>query len=287
MASGSVIMFPGQGSQHVGMGQEVLDRYPDLCEEAGDAVGYDIRALCLRDEHGRLEQTAYTQQAVYFVSCLAYLDHAERVEDEQVRYLIGHSLGLYPALFAAGVFGLVDGLRVVAKRGDLMQQVRNGAMLAVIGSHVAEIEDRLAGADVFDVDVANYNCPDQVVLSGTKARLAELVPRLEQAAYRCVPLAVSGAFHSRHMEPCRREFARYLLDREFAAPTKTVISTTSGHIVDSQHLMEEMTYQMVRPVRWWQTVAHLAEHGSTRFVEIGPGTVLTKLNAKILGGEPK
>ncbi|HET9379296.1 MAG TPA: ACP S-malonyltransferase [Streptomyces sp.] len=281
---GDVLMFPGQGSQHLGMGRDVFDAYPALCARADDVVGYSIRDLCLKDPEGKLGETARTQQALYFVSCLMYLARVERQGARHVRCVVGHSLGLYPALFAAGVFDLFEGLRIVSRRGALMQEVRGGAMVAVIGPQAGTIHEQLVRLDCFDVDVANYNSPEQVVLSGTASRLAELAPRLEGAGHRCVPLPVGGAFHSRHMEPCRRAFAGFLRDREFAAPGMPVVSSTSGRVLDPGHLLEEMVFQLVKPVRWWQTLTHLARTGHRSFSEVGPGTVLTKLSTSVLGG---
>ncbi|MFI6875943.1 ACP S-malonyltransferase [Streptomyces sp. NPDC050400] len=281
-----VLMFPGQGSQRLGMGREVLDAYPDLCARADDVVGHSLRELCLEDPHALLNETSYTQQAVYFVSCLMYLARVERHGDEPVRCVTGHSLGLYPALFAAGVFDLFEGLEIVSKRGALMQEARGGAMIAVLGPQAHAIDEHLARLEFFDVDVANYNSREQVVLSAAKPRLDELAPRLEETGLRCVWLPVSGAFHSRHMEQARRDFARFLRDREFAPPAKAVVSTTSGRTLGAAHLLEEMIFQLVKPVRWWQTTTHLARTGHKTFEEIGPGTVLTKLSAQILGDEP-
>ncbi|MER6998732.1 ACP S-malonyltransferase [Streptomyces sp. NPDC000410] len=280
-----VVMFPGQGSQRLGMGQEVFDAYPRLCDRADEIVGHSLRELCLKDPDGLLNETAYTQQAIYFVSCLMYLAYAEEHGDEQVRCVTGHSLGLYPALFAAKVFDLFEGLEIVAKRGALMQEARGGAMVAVLGPQADDIDDHLVQLEFFDVDVANYNSPDQVVLSAAKPRLEELVPRLEELGHRCVWLPVSGAFHSRHMEPARCEFARFLRDRQFAPPAKAVVSTTSGRTLGAGHLLEEMVFQLVKPVRWRQTVTYLARTGHKTFEEVGPGRVLTKLSAEILGDE--
>lgn len=281
--TGDVVMFPGQGSQELGMGREVFDAYPDLCDRADDVVGHSLRELCLEDPHGRLGETAYTQQAIYFVSCLMYLAYTRERRAEPVRCLTGHSLGLYPALFAAGVFDLFEGLEIVAKRGALMQEAPDGSMVAVVGPRANAIDEDLARLDSYDVDVANYNSPGQVVVSAARQRLDELVPRLEEFGHRCVWLPVGGAFHSRHMEPARREFARFLRDREFAPPATSVVSATSGRTLGAQHLLEEMVFQLVKPVRWWQTVTHLARTGHRTFDEVGPGTVLTKLSAQILG----
>ncbi|MEU8891630.1 ACP S-malonyltransferase [Streptomyces sp. NPDC048442] len=278
-----VVMFPGQGSQRLGMGHEVFDAYPQLCDRAEETVGHPLRELCLKDPQALLNQTAYTQQAIYFVSCLMYLAHTEEHGHEPSRCLTGHSLGLYPALFAAGVFDLFEGLRIVARRGALMQEARDGAMVAVLGPQADDIDQHLAELECFDVEVANYNSPEQVVLSAAQSSLEELVPRLEEIGHRCAWLPVSGAFHSRRMEPARREFARFLRDREFAPPTRTVVSTTSGRTLGAEHLLEEMVFQLVKPVRWRQTVTHLARTGHRTFQEIGPGTVLTKLSTKILG----
>ncbi|MGW7413251.1 ACP S-malonyltransferase [Streptomyces sp. NPDC054863] len=278
-----VVMFPGQGSQRPGMGEEVFDAYPQLCDRAEETVGHPLRELCLKDPQGLLNQTAYTQQAIYFVSCLMYLAHTEEHGHRPPRCLTGHSLGLYPALFAAGVFDLFEGLRIVSRRGALMQEARDGAMVAVLGPQASDIDLHLAELECFDVEVANYNSPEQVVLSAARSSLEELVPRLEAIGHRCAWLPVSGAFHSNRMEPARREFARFLRDREFAPPTSAVVSTTSGRTLGAEHLLEEMVFQLVKPVRWRQTVTHLARTGHRTFKEIGPGTVLTTLSAKILG----
>ncbi|WP_410638491.1 ACP S-malonyltransferase [Amycolatopsis sp. lyj-346] len=283
---GDVLMFPGQGAQYPGMGDELFGRYPDLCAQADAAIGYPLTELCRSDPGGRLQQTAHTQPAIYLVSCLAYLAHAEQAGGEVTGPLVGHSVGLYAALFAAEVVDLLGGLEIVARRGELMQAVEGGGMLAVLGTGAPHVDRDLARWEFFDVEVANYNSPEQVVLSGPADRLTELTPLLEEAGHRCVPLAVSGAFHSRHMEPCRREFARFLLDREFGPPVRPVVSSTTGQVVTVARLLEEMVFQLVKPVRWWQTVEYLARAGATAFHEVGPGTVLTDLTPKILGGAP-
>jgi len=274
-------MFPGQGSQQLGMGKNLFDRYDDLCRKAEDVVGFSIRRLCLDDPEGRLNQTAYTQPALYFVCCLMYLDHIEHV-GERYDCLIGHSLGLFPALFAAGGFDLLTGLEIVVKRGELMQSVSDGGMLAVIGDQVDRIHEKLIHYDFFDVDVANYNSPEQVVIGGKAERMIELAPLLEKEGYRCVALPVSGAFHSRYMEPCRLQFVDFLMTKSLAPLCKRIISSTNGEVIGDQHLLEELGFQLVKPVRWSQTIqCILRDYPQATFNELGPGRVLTNLQTKI------
>ncbi|AZZ92535.1 acyltransferase domain-containing protein [Hahella sp. KA22] len=281
-----ILMFPGQGSQHPGMGKDVFERYPTQCQDAEAVLGYSLAELCLQDREGRLNQTAYTQPALYFVCCLTYLDHLSQAgrsfHDSHDGCLLGHSLGLFPALFAAGVFDLMTGLRIVARRGELMQAIRGGGMLAVLGASADRLREKLIQLDCFDVDVANDNAPGQVVLSGREERMRQLSPLLEKEGLRCVPLPVSGAFHSRYMEPCRVQFADFLRGLDLKAPQKTVISSTSGDPIGGEHLVEEMAFQLVKPVRWSLTIQSLLRrYPQARFVELGPGRVLTNLQGKI------
>ncbi|WP_205536116.1 ACP S-malonyltransferase [Vibrio cholerae] len=279
-------MFPGQGSQHPGMGKDLFERYPTQCRDAEEILGYDLVDLCLQGREGRLNQTACTQPALYFVCCLTYLDYlsqsGRRFHDSFDGRLLGHSLGLFPALFAAGVFDLMTGLRIVAKRGELMQAIHGGGMLAVLGVSADRLREKLIQLDCFDVDVANDNAPGQVVLSGQEARMRQLSPRLEKDGLRCVSLPVSGAFHSRYMEPCRVEFIEFLLGLDLHEPQKTVISSASGDAIGGEHLIEEMAFQLVKPVRWSLTIQSLLRrYPQARFVELGPGRVLTNLQGKI------
>ena len=275
-------MFPGQGSQHVGMGEELFARYPQVCARANEILGYSLTDICLADGE-QLKQTRYTQPAIYLVSCL---DHLAWTEDKARSFpsaYIGHSAGLYAALYASGILDLYDGLRVIAKRGELMQKMKGGAMMAVISSDTSGIEKDLARLGLFDVEVANFNSREQVVIAGLAEAISQATKPLQELGYRCVPLPVGGAFHSRHMAPCRKEFMACLLDLEFRAPQVTVISTTTGEEIDRRRLLEEMAYQLVRPVRWWQTIHHLvAGSGGKRFYEFGPGTILTNLTESIL-----
>lgn len=281
MAVKQAFMFPGQGSQQSGMGAELFERYQVECQLASQLLGYDIVKLCLDEDTTLLNQTRYTQPALYFVSCLAWLEYKQKHPIEET-FFLGHSLGLYAALFAAGYFSLQTGLEIVAKRGALMDEVKDGAMLAVVGEGLEHIEDMLTEHEVYDVDVANYNSPMQVVLSGKRKGIDKLRKQLKLQGLRCVSLAVSGAFHSRYMESARQAFFDYLMAQDFATPTHQVISTTNAQWVERHFLLEELSFQLVQPVRWSQTIQSLHQRfAGIEYVEIGPGVVLTRLNNQI------
>lgn len=273
-----IYMFPGQGSQAKGMGKSVFEHFPDQCDSASKLLGYDIVDLCLNDSNNQLNQTYYTQPVLYFVSSLTFLS-----EDDKPDCLLGHSLGLYAALFAAGVFSLEEGLEIVLKRAELMAEVNNGAMMAVLGDDLTQFEDELIRLEFYDIDIANYNSDHQIVLSGSQARLTELQPFLEELSYKAILLPVSGAFHSRYMRPASVAFLDYLSQKTFKDFQLQVISSTNGEILTISHLIEELAYQLVSPVRWRHIVSYLKKKWRTiEFKEIGPGTVLSTLNKQIV-----
>jgi malonyl CoA-acyl carrier protein transacylase len=274
-------MFPGQGSQFPGMAVDLFKRFPEEVVQADRVLGYSIAELCSGNSD-RLNDTTYTQPAIFLVSCLAFLLRRQEGHPPP-DIVIGHSLGLYACLFAAEVFDLSTGLEIVAKRGSLMGQVEGGGMLAVIGALDQPIEQLLLATDFHDVDVANYNHPTQVVLSGERQRIVSLKPILEGIeGIRCVVLPVSGAFHSRYMETARRAFTNFLTSFELNAPRTPIISAASGELLHKAFLLEEMGSQLVKPVRWLQAIGMLkAEYPDIRFEEIGPNNILTGLTSQI------
>lgn len=277
-----IVMFPGQGAQRVGMAAELFERYATQVEQASEALGYCLRTLCLSDPQHQLNQTAFTQPALYAVCCWLY-DAVCEDSSLTIDAVTGHSLGLYPALYAAGAFDFLTGLRLVAKRGELMQAMEGGSMLAVIGSNIDSVQDILMAEEFFDVDIANFNSPSQLVLSGPQASIEKLQPSLEKAEFKCVQLAVSGAFHSRYMEPARQAFFQTLIQQRFHSTHMPVISSTNGEVLAPSHLLEELSFQLVKPVRWTQVVqAWQKNNPELVWKEIGPGTVLTQLTNKIL-----
>lgn len=271
-------MFPGQGSQHIGMGKDLFPSYPQEIKEASELLGYDVIDACLNDEGQKLNFTQYTQPLLYLVCTLAYLDKKNKPDA-----VTGHSLGLYPALFAAGVLSFSQGLTIVKERARLMAQAQNGSMLAVIGADCDTLDDLLISLGFTDVDVANDNTYTQRVLSGKKNRLDELKPLLQNHNFRVVSLAVSGAFHSRYMKEAASSFFNFLMPFQFTEPQIPVISTTHGGLITTSHLLEELAYQLVQPVRWRQTITQIIHNNpQVTFNEVGPGHVLTQLNQQIL-----
>ena len=273
-----IYMFPGQGSQAQGMGKELFPIYPKETALASELLGYDVVSLCLEDKEQKLNTTQYTQPLIYLVSVLTYLESKQKPDA-----VIGHSLGLYAALFAAEIYTFAQGLEIVKERARLMAQAQNGSMLAVIGEHCDSLADLLITEGFNDVDVANDNTYTQRVLSGKKDRLAELTPLLQKAHFRVIPLAVSGAFHSRYMNDAAYSFFKFLNQYDFAEPKIPVISSTHGGIIRTSHLLEELTYQLVQPVRWRQSIVSLMnKYPQAHFQEIGPGHVLSQLNQQIM-----
>jgi [acyl-carrier-protein] S-malonyltransferase len=277
-------MFPGQGSQYVGMGEHLFDAFPELVSKANDVLGYSVEELCLRDSNGRLHQTEFTQPAVYVVSALDYLLFARsNVDDPGVDYFLGHSLGEYAALFAAGVFDFVSGLLLVKERARLMAGMREGGMAAIVGLDSVQVQNVLDSDNFSRLSVANYNSPSQTVISGDRKQISEAENAFIAAgAKRYVTLRVSGAFHSRFMEPAAREYERTVRGSYFSPPKVPVIANTSAREYKFDQIAVMLLRQLVEPVKWCDSVRYVAHLGVSEFQEIGPGRVLTGLNRQIL-----
>jgi malonyl CoA-acyl carrier protein transacylase len=269
-------VFPGQGSQFKGMGADLLSDFKTLTARASEVLGYSIEELCIRDPKNQISQTQYTQPAIYVISALSYLKHYEET-NRKSDFLAGHSLGEYNALFAAGVFDFETGLRLVKKRGELMSQSRSGAMAAVLGLTATDVGNILADNNFDLIDIANFNSPSQIVLSGDSTQIKNASVTFEKHNARYITLPVSAAFHSRYMEEAKASFAEFLNGFEFKPAKIPVISnvTARPYLADleKKHLCDQITHS----VRWTETVEYLIEQGSMEFKELGPGNVLTKL----------
>lgn len=271
----NAFLFPGQGSQHVGMGQGLFDLYPTETANASEILGYDIKELCLQDPKKQLALTQFTQPALYVVNALAA--KAKQAAGVEAKFLAGHSLGEYNALAFAGVFSFEDGLRLVQKRGLLMSTAPPGSMAAIIGIDAETVKASLLEAALDELDIANLNGPKQTILSGPRQALdrAQAVMEARQAMF--IPLNVSGAFHSRYMAPVRDEFEAFAASLTFNAPTVPVIANVTAKPHEFTEIPKLLGQQLVKPVRWVESINHLLNTGVTEFIECGPGDVLTKL----------
>jgi malonyl CoA-acyl carrier protein transacylase len=282
-----VFVFPGQGSQKKGMGQDLFDKVPEFlaAEREIDALlGYSVRNLCLEDPSKQLSQTQYTQPCLFVVNALHY--YKAKAEGARPSYLAGHSLGEYNALMAAGAFDFTTGVRLVQKRGELMAMAKNGAMAAVIGLSPEKLTRLLAEHRLTTLDVANYNSPSQTVISGIAEDIQRAGPIFEKAGAKLyIPLPVSAAFHSRYMAGAAEAFDKFLSTFKFGSLTVPVVSNVTGqtYLSDNtgQSVRSLLVKQIVRPVLWTQSIRFLLSKGASVFTEVGPGDVLTRLVGQI------
>jgi [acyl-carrier-protein] S-malonyltransferase len=272
--------FPGQGSQDVGMGRAIADRFPEaraVYDEASEAVGFDLARLCFEGSMDELTRTELQQPALVAtsVACL------RAVETIGVRphYVIGHSVGEYSALAAAGALTPPVAVALVRERGEAMAEAaleKPGAMAAVLGLEDAVVEQLCA--TIPNVWPANYNCPGQVVVSGENAAVDRL---LEEAAAhgarKTVKLRVSGAFHSPLVARAAERLKPALARASFRDPAPPFMSTVTGRVEDAQRLAAVLVEQLTGPVKFTQAVRGLVKDGVEVFVEIGPGQVLSGL----------
>jgi [acyl-carrier-protein] S-malonyltransferase len=286
MGSGVAWLFPGQGSQTVGMGRDLAERYSSAArafEEASDALGFDLRRVCWDGPQDELDRTANTQPALLTasVAALRAADEAAGGLDEPV-VAMGHSLGEFSALVAAGALALGDAAVLVRRRGELMQEADpSGGMLAVIGLDADAITSAIAGTGLV---VANDNAPGQVVVSGPKDGFERATAALKGAgAKRVIPLRTSAAFHSPAMRPVGPQLAAAIKATPFAALRYRVVANVDAqmheHAADFRSLLEKQVWS---PVQWVACMRRAHGEGATAFVEFGPSNVLTGLAKRIL-----
>lgn len=275
-----VYLFPGQGSQFKGMGKALFGLYPDLVAQADKLLGYSIEELCLNDPDQVLNRTDFTQPALYVVNALSYLEHIKTQPKPEI--LAGHSLGEFNALMAAGAFDFITGLAIVKKRGELMAKAQGGGMAAIIGMDLAEVKNTLTENNLEAVDLANINAKQQIIISGLLDDLSQCQPLFKKGQAKYIPLKVSAAFHSRHMIESQKAFSDFLRQLTFNQLQINVVSNWTGDLYPESEYTNHIENQLSHPVKWYQSISRLIASGYQDFVEIGPGTVLTKLAQKII-----
>jgi len=298
----TLFMFPGQGAQHVAMGKALAQQSEQVAaiyRQANEIVGYDLTSICFDGPQEKLDTTAVSQPAIFVtsVACLTALRAGQiqpELEGVEPDACAGLSLGEYTALHAAGAMSFADGLRLVQLRGESMQaaaEASDGTMVSVLGlaeDAIKELCDKVLeeleqqGVSEPLLCPVNYNCPGQIVLSGTRPACERAATLAEEfGASRAIPLAVSGAFHSKMMAPAAEKLAQALAQCRFQDPQTPVYANVDATPYEgADQVSEKLLKQLTQPVRWQQTIDRLFDEGFERFVEIGPGRVLTGLVKK-------
>ncbi|KUG11247.1 [acyl-carrier-protein] S-malonyltransferase [Elizabethkingia sp. HvH-WGS333] len=278
------LVFPGQGSQFVGMGMDLYDsrkEIKDLMESANDILGFDILSTMFKGTDEDLKKTKVTQPAIFIHSIAA----VKAVDALGAQMVAGHSLGEFSALVANGVLSFEDGLRLVSKRALAMQaacDANPSSMAAILGLDDDKVEEICASVDGIVVP-ANYNCPGQLVISGETQAVEEAMAKLKEAgAKRALLLPVNGAFHSPLMQPAQEELAEAINTTKFNKPIIPVYQNiTTTAVSDPEEIKQNLIKQLTGPVKWTQSVRNMIKDGATNFVEVGPGKTLQGLIKKI------
>ena len=291
MSQKTYILCPGQGAQQVGMGKDYFEQHEParkIFERASAILGFDLPSLCFNGPEERLNQTDISQPAIFTTSVACY--HAAiaagTIEPISVATWAGLSLGEYTALHLGGVFGFEEGLKLVAARGKYMQQAAVASpsgMVALAGADEARATELCAQAAQGEVLVpANFNAPGQIVVSGSKGACERILPLAEAAGLKAIALKVAGAFHSPLMQPAADRMATELDKVTFSTPNQPVYANvTADKHHDTASIKKLLVEQIVKPVRWEQTMQALLGAGEARWIELAPGRVLAGLLKRI------
>lgn len=281
-------VFPGQGAQFTGMGKDLYENSEQakaMFEKANEILGFDIAKIMFEGTADELKETKVTQPAVFLHSVIL----AASIEDFKPDMVAGHSLGEFSALVASGALYFEDGLKLVSLRAEAMQracELEPSTMAAVLGLEDEQVEEVVAAVakETGEVVVAaNYNCPGQLVISGSIDGINAAVEKMTEAgARRALVLPVGGAFHSPLMEPAREDLAKAIEATEFKTPTCPIYQNVNAQAsTDIEEIKQNLIAQLTAPVRWTQTVQNMIADGAVEFIECGPGRVLQGLVRKI------
>jgi len=276
----TAILFAGQGAQTVGMGKDLAEQFPAArawFDRANAALGYDLASICFEGPETEVTKTEHAQPGIYLVGWVAWQLLREQVPGLEAHAAAGLSLGEFTALAAAGAMSFEDGLRVVRERGRFMQDAcerTQGGMAAIIGLDEAATREACSEAGV---EIANLNCPGQIVISGSIASLEKACELAKaRGAKRALPLTVAGAYHSALMQSAQGPLEQVLAGVDIQAPSMTVVANvTAQPHGDPAAIRGLLARQVTASVRWEESVRHLLGAGFTRFIELGPGTALT------------
>ena len=290
------LLFPGQGAQHVGMGKRLVEEYPkarQLFESAQEILGYDLAKLCFEGPSEELDSTIYSQPAL-FVCSLAALEKL-RVDSPDIvlgcEMSAGLSLGEYTALVFSGAMSFEDGLKVVQRRGQAMQAAADATPSGMVSVLLME-RDQVQGvcdeaAAHGSIQIANYLCPGNIVISGENAACVRAAELVEAGGGRAVPLAVAGAFHTPIMKPADQQLADALQNAEIKTPDIPVVSNVDAEVhSDPEEIRNLLVQQVLQPVRWEDSIRKMLDEGCTDFYEVGPGKVLKGLMKRIARKTP-
>jgi [acyl-carrier-protein] S-malonyltransferase len=291
MSSTTHILCPGQGAQSVGMAKDFHEKFPlvrDLFTTANDILNFDLATLCFTGPEDQLNQTNISQPAIFVTSIAAYRAavDANKIDPTNITTYAGLSLGEYTALHLAGVFTFEEGLKLVAARGRYMQEAAVASpsgMVAILGADAAAVDKLCTEFAQGEVLVpANYNAPGQIVVSGSLPACDRILKASEAAGFKAMALKVAGAFHSPLMQPAADRMAAELEKVNFTAPKTTVYSNvTAEPHTDTASIKRLLVDQIVKPVKWEQTMQTLIAQGEARFVELAPGRTLAGLAKRI------